>query len=63
MGKPIFDIFVDDKAFNPKDIKLKKNLKNCSKYKVSAMSLNSLILKKVLKLLIILKLTLMALDI
>ena len=29
MGKPIFDIFVDDKAFNPKDKKLKKILKNC----------------------------------
>jgi capsule biosynthesis phosphatase len=29
MGKPIFDIFVDDKAFNSKDKKLKKILKNC----------------------------------
>jgi len=28
MGKPIFDIFVDDKAFNPKDRRLKKILKN-----------------------------------
>lgn len=28
MGKPIFDIFIDDKAFNSKDKKLKKILKN-----------------------------------
>lgn len=28
MGKPIFDIFIDDKAFNPKDKRIKKILKN-----------------------------------
>ena len=36
MGKPLFDIYVDDKAYNAKDKKLLKILKNLSQTKYSS---------------------------